>query len=196
MKIRNRKKNSAFTLAEVMIASALSTMVLGMVFSLFYLTAKEQREGYIEQRLRAHADRVEEYVTNTIREKSVTSGLFFSNPIGPYFRIVTFRKGIYDKIEMFSYNPGTKNLYHDPNNAASNDEIIVGFPENAQSSTHLDEVKFWKLLDNSSGNQASTAIGVYVEVSDHGKTNNAPTDKTLWKKEVRTFIVALRCETE
>lgn len=202
------KKNikKGFTFVEIIIASAILSLMVGFIYSLISYATREQIIGSVEQRLNEHADRIQDFIELTLQAQSREAGVSYPNMTGGYSTKIAFREGIGFPNQQLSYNSATKNLIYDPNVSTTGGEKIVGFSESATGLSHLDAVRFWPGMQVG-GIPDGSFVNVWIEVSDHGlieklkqsgkvfKDTETPANTNnpaYWTKVVRVFTVGLR----
>jgi hypothetical protein len=179
------------TLVELLIASSLSIMVVGALMSLMLVTARQQRLGLVEQRAFAQADQMQDRIAFLLRGASRDAGIFLGDPSGAFFRRIVFREKSGAVNQEIRFAAGQ--LIHDPNLAASGDEVVLGGGDTAALTTLLD-VRFQTGM-KAGGIPDSALILVTVEVSDEGRARRSYRDGTDPANQIdvtRSFAVNLR----
>lgn len=185
-------KQKAFTLVEVIISAFLITIIGAAAISLMIMITREQRVGFVEQRVSENADRLQDRITERLREASREAGVFYAEPTGPYYHRIVFREGVGAANQEFRFDPDTATLTYDPDVNEDNDKEIIGFGND--SIARIDDVKFRSGM-KTGGIPDSAIILVVVEVSDHGyakKSFRDTTGKANWVMSTRSFAVNLR----
>ena len=180
------------TLVETVIASFIFTIIGMGVVSLLIITAREQRVGFVEQRVFEEADRLQDRITRILQGASRDAGVFFDHEEGAYFRRIVFREGIGKANQSLYFDKQSHILEYDPDMSISGNEKKLGMP--GESIALPDMVKFRSAM-KTGGIPDSAIILVVVEVSDHGYGKSAFRDiseKTNWIMSSRTFAVNLR----
>jgi len=182
----------AMTFVEIIIAAFLTTLVALSVMSLLIITAREEKVGYVRQRVFENADRLQDRVTVLLQDASRNAGVYYADPVGSFYRRIVFRSAIGAPNHELRFIPNTKTLIYDPNMAMTGDEIALGFPND--SIAQIVDVRFRSALQTG-GITDSSLILVIIEVSDKGyamKSYRDATDSVNWITSTRSFAVNLR----
>lgn len=192
MSLRHRHSRRGFTFIELLFAITISTWIALGLMSLVSLVAREQRLGFVTQRVFSRADLYQDNITRILQRASRQSGIFLRQPDGAMFRQIVFREGENLPNQSLTYVPSTRQLIHDPDTTVAKNEIIIG--GNNDGLIIPERIAFRDTL-KAGGIPDSGTILVSISFHDNGRARGAyrnPADRANWVVSARTFAVNLR----
>lgn len=192
-----RKRQQAFTLAELMITSSVATLVLGSVMVLLLQTAMEHRRGLAEATLEQEVGGLQNGVLRILRSMSAEQGAIASDPVTTGqgsilgFRRVVVARGSAPEFprEAVFFDANTRRVIHDPNLAMSGDEQVL--MESRPGSYVLRDVYFLPSIKSDSTPDPSL-LNIVIELDDDGFSASARPGSTNVTTLLRTFTVKMR----
>ena len=181
-----------FTFVELLFAITIGSMIALGLMSLVSIVAREQRVGFVSQRVFNRADTYQDKITRILQQGSRQAGVFLRDPSGAMFRQIVFREGEGFPNQSLTYLPSTGRLIHDPDTAVANNEIIIG--GNNDGLVMLESVGFRDTIKKG-GIPDSGTILVSLAFHDNGRARSSyrnPADRVNWITSSRTFAVNLR----
>jgi len=175
----------AFTLIELMVATAVGIGLAGTVMLLLLQDATEQRNGYADTTVEQEAYTLQANITSCLRSMSASEGLTPSYSSGlyntngnllGYQSVFLFypTNGGYNTATI-TYNSSTGQVLYNPNVAASTTQAVVWMTNSA--TTALTEF-YINTSFNLDGSQNNSLINVAFQMNDNGfsqqNANNNP----------------------
>lgn len=197
----NRRSSSGFTFAETVVAIGISGIVFATIMVLFSALIREQRIGYMRQRVFEKADRIQDEITDLLQSASRGAGVFFTDANGSFYRTMIFRTATGSANQQLKYDPAKRTLTYDPNISTSGGERLIGVlgtpkdPANPDDPTcSILDVSFRAGMQTG-GIPDSSLILINVTVSDQGYATRHYKDASQLKNHIistRSFAVNTR----
>ena len=194
--ITARFSQRAFTLAELMVATAVGLGLSGTVVLLLVQTATEQRSGFAATTVEEKAYLLQANITSCLRSMSANQGLT------PNYSSGVFAAGGillgYESVFMFyptngayntasiTYNPSVGQVIYTPNILSPTTQVL--WMTNS-STAMLTEFYFTTSL-NLDGSQNNSLVNVVFQMNDHGFSQQSPTNNPA--SIFRNFSVLMR----
>jgi prepilin-type N-terminal cleavage/methylation domain-containing protein len=194
--IAARISRRAFTLVELLVATAIGVGLSGTVVLLLVQSATEQRTGFANTTVEEKAYTLEANITTCLRSMSAGLGVqpdwpseIYStngNPLG-YTSIFVFypTNGVYITANI-RYNAATGQVIYTPN--TSTPSIQTQWMTNS-ASTVLTQLYFSTSV-NMDSSQNNSLVNVLLQMNDNGFSQQNPTNNTA--SIYRNFSVQLR----
>ncbi|HOE62389.1 MAG TPA: hypothetical protein PKW18_06140 [Candidatus Sumerlaeota bacterium] len=207
MKIDCYKKSSSnaspkgYTFAETVVAIGMSGIIFVTIMVLFSALIREQRIGFIRQRVFEKADRIQDEVTELLQSASKEAGVFFTDANGAFYRTIIFRTATGGANQRLQYDPTKRSLTYTPDITVSGGQRLIGVlgkPKNPSSpddpTCSILDVSFRTAMQTG-GIPDSSVILVNVTVSDQGYATRHYKDPSKVKNHIistRSFAVNTR----
>lgn len=198
---RNCRLSKGFTFAEAVIAIGIGGIVFATIMVLFSALIREQRIGYMRQRVFEKADRIQDEITELLQGASRGAGVFFADASGSFYRTMIIRTATGGANQQLKYDPVKRSLTFDPNINTTGGERLIGVlgtpkdPANPDDPTcSIMDVSFRAAMQTG-GIPDSSLILVNVTVSDQGYATRHYKDSSQLKNHIistRSFAVNLR----
>ncbi len=189
-----RKGQSALTIIELLIVSALTGIVAVALMYLFVFIAREQRVGFVQQQVFEEADRLQDKITELLQGASRNAGIHLADLDGAFYHRIVFRTSVGSPNQELHFDTTAHTLTYDPDMSNSGDEVTLGISGGSSTIVRLDNVRFRSVL-KTGGIPDGSVILVIIDVSDHGyarQTYRDPSAQANWIMNTRSFAVNLR----
>ena len=191
-----RFSQGAFTLAELMAATAVGLALSGTVVLLLVQTTTEQRSGFSETTVEEKAYMLEANITTCLRSMSANQGLtinysssLITNGITNGYQSVSMflptTNGAYMTANI-SYNSASGQVSYTPN--VSTPSIQTVWMSN--SSTVMLTELYFNTSYNLDGSQNNSLVNVVFQMNDNGFSQQSPTNNPA--SIFRNFSVQMR----
>ncbi len=193
-----RRRCSAFTLVEVLVASSIGVMVAGTTMVLLLASAQEEYRGLADTTVEQEASNLSSRITQCLRMMSASQGVVFdtTQPETEGGAIVGWRRIVvaagpapdYPRVEL-KFNPTTGKVTYNPDcSNAGNAQIL--FQNNSEAVVR--RLYFWPSF-RADGRQDNTLVNVLIDIDDNNSSrrNLASSDQNPSSIE-RSFSVKMR----
>ena len=192
---RQIRKEGGFTLAELIVASGVGTIIAGTMMLLLLQSAKEQYRGTADANVEQAAGELEHQVIRLLRTMSATEGVVFTSlttnndvSFHGYQRIIVARGPTPDfPREEIRFDALNQRAVYDPNRAVTNNEQVL--LESRPSAYVLRNLCFFPSLKED-GTPDNSLVNVIIEVDDNGSSRRHTVVNPAHIE--RTFAVKMR----
>jgi len=187
-----RLRALAFTLVEVLIASALSTLTLGSLMMLLFQMAREQKVSLNQGLLQHKAAMLQDFLGRELKQGSRSKGVELAAEVSGrngFFHKARWAKTVGGTVESLEieYQPEKKLLVARVGRGEQFETTIL---EQPAGDVVLRDCAFVPSFQ-SSGQADNTTIHIHLELDDTGPSI-APATQILSQPLKRTFTVKLR----
>jgi prepilin-type N-terminal cleavage/methylation domain-containing protein len=167
-----RVSQRAFTLVELIVATAISVVLGGSVVLLLVQAAQEQRNGYSDTTVEEAAFLLEANITSALRSMSsnqglspITSSLVTNGIPNAYNSVLVFApsNGLYITASI-TYSPSTGQVTYVPNTAVPTTQVIWMTNSPSAALTEL----YFSSSQNLDGSFNTSLVNVVFEMTDNG----------------------------
>jgi len=193
----NKNRRQGHTLAELMVAMGIGTIVMGAAGLITLQSGVEQKAGLAKSSLMARADTIEDRLITLLRGYSASESVAFGNPVKDgHNNIIGYRRIIVAKgpivnhpREEFLFNPDTGALTHDTNLASTSDSP-TDIHQN-RPGLMLEDLYFFPSIEPD-GSEKRSQLNIIMTIRDNGWSGARSGGQPVENIYRRTFTVTMR----